>query len=85
MLGRPLRCPSVRIMYTMGARPNFVKMAPVIAALRRRFEDGCHIVVHTGQHYDRMMSEIFLEELGVPRPDHVLGVGSARTQCRRRG
>ncbi len=60
----------------MGARPNFVKMAPVIAALRRRFEDGCHIVVHTGQHYDRMMSEIFLEELGVPTPDYVLGVGS---------
>jgi UDP-N-acetylglucosamine 2-epimerase (non-hydrolysing) len=51
-------------------------MAPVIAALRARTPDARHAIVHTGQHYDRMMSEIFLEELGVPRPDHMLGVGS---------
>jgi UDP-N-acetylglucosamine 2-epimerase (non-hydrolysing) len=61
----------------MGARPNFVKMAPVIAALRRRRPDAHHVLVDTGQHYDRMMSGIFMEELGVPAPDHVLGVGSA--------
>jgi UDP-N-acetylglucosamine 2-epimerase (non-hydrolysing) len=66
----------VRIVYVVGTRPNFVKMAPVIAALRRRAPDWRHAVVHTGQHYDRMMSEIFLEELGVPDPDHLLGVGS---------
>jgi UDP-N-acetylglucosamine 2-epimerase (non-hydrolysing) len=60
----------------MGARPNFVKMAPVIAAMRRRLPAERHAIVHTGQHYDRMMSEVFLEELGVPTPDHVLGVGS---------
>jgi UDP-N-acetylglucosamine 2-epimerase (non-hydrolysing) len=66
----------VRILYVMGARPNFVKMAPVIAALRRRLPNGHHLVVDTGQHYDRMMSAIFLEELGVGAPDHVLGVGS---------
>ncbi len=60
----------------MGARPNFVKMAPVIAELRRRLPDARHVLVDTGQHYDRMMSSIFLEELGVPAPDHVLGVGS---------
>ncbi len=52
-------------------------MAPVIAALRARAPDGDHVVVHTGQHYDRAMSDVFLEELGVPDPDHMLGVGSA--------
>ncbi|MGH2963106.1 MAG: UDP-N-acetylglucosamine 2-epimerase, partial [Solirubrobacterales bacterium] len=66
----------MRIVYVVGTRPNFVKMAPVIAALRRRLPDGRHAVVHTGQHYDRLMSEIFVEELGVPEPDHLLGVGS---------
>lgn len=67
----------MRIAYVLGARPNFVKMAPVIAELRRRMPDGAHIIIHTGQHYDRMMSQVFFEELGVPEPDHMLGVGSA--------
>lgn len=66
----------MRIVYVVGARPNFVKTAPVIGALRRRLPDGRHVVVNTGQHYDRMMSEIFVEELGVPQPAHALGVGS---------
>jgi UDP-N-acetylglucosamine 2-epimerase (non-hydrolysing) len=66
----------VRIVYVVGTRPNFVKMAPVIAALRRRAPEWRHTVVHTGQHYDRMMSDVFLEELGVPDPDHLLGIGS---------
>ncbi len=60
----------------MGARPNFVKMAPVIGEFRRRLPDTRSVIVHTGQHYDRMMSEIFLAELAVPAPDHVLRVGS---------
>jgi UDP-N-acetylglucosamine 2-epimerase (non-hydrolysing) len=51
-------------------------MAPVIAAMRERAPDARHAIVHTGQHYDEMMSGIFLEELGVPEPDHMLGVGS---------
>jgi len=66
----------MRIVHVFGTRPNLVKMAPVIAALRARFPDWPASIVHTGQHYDRLMSEIFLEELGVPEPDHVLGVGS---------
>jgi len=66
----------VRILYTVGARPNFIKMAPLIAALRRRLPDARHILVDTGQHYDRMMSAIFREELGMPSPEHVLRVGS---------
>jgi UDP-N-acetylglucosamine 2-epimerase (non-hydrolysing) len=64
------------IVYVVGARPNMVKMAPVIAELRGRLPDTRHALIHTGQHYDRMMSEVFLEELGVPEPDHLLGVGS---------
>jgi UDP-N-acetylglucosamine 2-epimerase (non-hydrolysing) len=66
----------VRILYVVGTRPNFVKMAPVIAALRARLPQARHAIVHTGQHYDRQMSEVFVEELGVPQPDHLLGVGS---------
>jgi UDP-N-acetylglucosamine 2-epimerase (non-hydrolysing) len=66
----------MRIVYVLGTRPNFVKTAPVIGALRARLPEGRHAVVHTGQHYDRLMSEIFLEELGVPAPDHMLEVGS---------
>jgi UDP-N-acetylglucosamine 2-epimerase (non-hydrolysing) len=60
----------------MGARPNFVKLAPVIAAMRARLPDAGHVLVDTGQHYDRMMSGIFMQELGVPAADHRLGVGS---------
>jgi UDP-N-acetylglucosamine 2-epimerase (non-hydrolysing) len=66
----------MRIVYVIGTRPNFVKTAPVIAALRERLPDGRHAIVHTGQHYDRMMSEVFFEELGTPAPDHMLEVGS---------
>ena len=51
-------------------------MAPVIAACRERFGADANPIVHTGQHYDPLMSDIFLDELGVPEPDHMLGVGS---------
>ncbi|MET0128560.1 MAG: UDP-N-acetylglucosamine 2-epimerase (non-hydrolyzing) [Solirubrobacterales bacterium] len=66
----------MRIAHVLGTRPNVVKMAPVIAACRERFGAGSSLIVHTGQHYDRAMSEIFFEELGVPEPDEMLGVGS---------
>jgi UDP-N-acetylglucosamine 2-epimerase (non-hydrolysing) len=66
----------MRILYVVGTRPNFVKTAPVVAALRRRLPDAGHTIVHTGQHYDRLMSEVFLEEFGAPPPDHMLEVGS---------
>ena len=67
----------LKVMYVVGARPNFVKMAPVISEVRRALPDGQHVVVHTGQHYDRMMSSAFIDELRVPAPDYVLQVGSA--------
>jgi UDP-N-acetylglucosamine 2-epimerase (non-hydrolysing) len=62
------------ILHVLGARPNFVKAAPVIDALRVR--GAAQAVVHTGQHYDERMSEIFFRELGLPEPDVNLGVGS---------
>ena len=63
------------IVHAVGARPNFVKMAPLIDALGRRGVAD-QMVVHTGQHYDRRMSEEILEDLGFPVPDYSLGVGS---------
>jgi len=63
----------MRIVTVVGARPQFVKAAPVSDALARR---GVHeILVHTGQHFDDNMSQIFFEEMGVPRPAHNLGLG----------
>jgi len=64
------------VVYVVGARPNFVKMAPVVREMRRRAPAARHVVVHTGQHYDADMSGIFFDELGMPVPDHLLGVGS---------
>jgi UDP-N-acetylglucosamine 2-epimerase (non-hydrolysing) len=65
-----------KILSVVGTRPNFMKVAPIVVALRRRGEEFEHVLVHTGQHYDAGMSEIFLEELGVGEPDHRLDVGS---------
>jgi UDP-GlcNAc3NAcA epimerase len=60
-------------MTVVGARPQFVKAAPLSRALRGRMRE---VLVHTGQHYDREMSDAFFEELGIPEPDRHLGVGS---------
>lgn len=64
------------MLSVVGTRPNIMKTAPVAAELARRPEEFEHVLVHTGQHYDRAMSAVFLEELGVGEPDHLLGVGS---------
>jgi len=64
----------VPITHVLGARPNFMKAAPVIRALAALGHD--QRVVHTGQHYDERMSEVFFVQLGLPRPDVNLGVGS---------
>ncbi|HVP39961.1 MAG TPA: UDP-N-acetylglucosamine 2-epimerase (non-hydrolyzing) [Candidatus Saccharimonadales bacterium] len=63
------------ILLVAGARPNFMKVAPLLAALRRRGRLPTALV-HTGQHYDPGMSDVFFQELGLPRPDVHLGVGS---------
>lgn len=61
-------------MHVVGARPNFMKCASVVQALEERGEK--QLLVHTGQHYDRNMSEVFFEQLNIPRPDIDLEVGS---------
>jgi len=66
----------VRIVYVVGARPNIVKIAPVLAAARGRLPEARHVLVHTGQHYDAVMSDAIMADLGMPAPDHFLGVGS---------
>jgi UDP-N-acetylglucosamine 2-epimerase (non-hydrolysing) len=64
------------IVYVVGARPNFVKMAPVASEMRLRAPHLRHVVVHTGQHFDREMSDLFFDDLDLSEPDYLLGVGS---------
>lgn len=63
----------MKILSIVGARPQFIKAAPVSLVLRQRHRE---VLVHTGQHYDNDMSAIFFEELGLPEPDVNLGIGS---------
>lgn len=64
----------MRVASVVGARPQFVKLAPVAEALRRAGHQ--HVIVHTGQHYDARMSDVFFDDLAIPTPDVHLGVGS---------
>ena len=81
----------MNILIVVGARPNFMKAAPIIAAIKqldqrvsvdfadqhqRPVEAIQHILVHTGQHYDDLMSSAFFRDLSLPKPDVYLGVGS---------
>lgn len=66
----------MHLLHVVGARPNFMKASPVIAALNQ-YKQVRQTLVHTGQHYDTNMSEIFFNQLGLPKPDINLGVGSA--------
>lgn len=64
----------MKILSVVGARPQFVKLAPIAAACTDRGVE--HVIVHTGQHYDAAMSDVFFTELGIPAPDTHLGIGS---------
>jgi UDP-N-acetylglucosamine 2-epimerase (non-hydrolysing) len=64
-----------RVLAVVGARPNFVKVAPILHALGE-VPNLDVLVLHTGQHYDRALSGSFIEQLDMPRPDHHLGIGS---------
>lgn len=64
----------MKAMVVAGARPNFMKVAPILRALDGAGEEG--ILVHTGQHYDTQMSDAFFRDLGLPEPAYHLGVGS---------
>jgi|SRR5579859_992002 len=66
----------MRIVNIVGARPNFMKMAPLLTEYARYPDKFAPLLVHTGQHYDDNMSRLFFEELGLPKPDVYLGVGS---------
>lgn len=62
----------MKVLTVVGARPQFIKAAPVSRELRQVAHE---VLVHTGQHFDANMSDVFFEELGIPRPDYHLGVG----------
>lgn len=66
----------MKIINIVGARPNFMKMAPIIEAMNQYPDQIEHLLVHTGQHYDEKMSKSFFEDLSIPKPDMDLGVGS---------
>ena len=65
-----------RVLHVVGARPNFMKVAPIMRQMAKLPQEFDQILVHTGQHYDANMSQVFFDELELPRPDINLGVGS---------
>ncbi|MCZ4328571.1 non-hydrolyzing UDP-N-acetylglucosamine 2-epimerase [Castellaniella denitrificans] len=65
----------MKLMTVIGARPQFIKAATVSRVLAAQYPAAREILVHTGQHYDANMSDVFFDELDIPRPDHHLGVG----------
>lgn len=66
----------MKIISVVGARPNFMKVAPLHRAFKKYDDRVMHLICHTGQHYDEKMSKIFFEDLELPEPDFYLGVGS---------
>jgi UDP-N-acetylglucosamine 2-epimerase (non-hydrolysing) len=66
----------LKVINVVGARPNFMKAAPIVAAMKKRPHIFQPLVVHTGQHYDSAMSDSFFQDLDLPQPDTHLGVGS---------
>ncbi|OXR47984.1 UDP-N-acetylglucosamine 2-epimerase (non-hydrolyzing) [Pusillimonas sp. T2] len=65
----------MKLLTVIGARPQFIKAAVVSRALAVHHPKVCEVLVHTGQHYDTNMSDVFFDELDIPKPDHHLGVG----------
>jgi UDP-N-acetylglucosamine 2-epimerase (non-hydrolysing) len=66
----------LKVINVVGARPNFMKVAPIVEAMRRRPAEFTPLIVHTGQHHDARMSDAFFRDLELPEPDVHLGVGS---------
>jgi UDP-N-acetylglucosamine 2-epimerase (non-hydrolysing) len=66
----------LKILNIVGARPNFTKIAPIVREMKRRANDFLPLIVHTGQHYDAAMSDSFFNDLGIPKADFHLEVGS---------
>ena len=69
----------IKLLTVIGARPQIIKAAAISRAVRGRFSGQIEEkILHTGQHYDENMSAVFFDELGIPKPDYNLGVGSGR-------
>ncbi len=68
----------MRVVLVVGARPNFIKAAPILRAMGRQPDRFTPCLVHTGQHYDREMAGVFFEDLALPQPDVELGIGQGR-------
>jgi len=67
----------MKIISVVGARPNFMKVAPIYKEIKKNYLDKIiHLICHTGQHYDEKMSQIFFDELELPQPNFYLGIGS---------
>src|SRR6267142_2977019 len=66
----------LKVINVVGARPNFMKVAPIVAAMKQRAAHFDPLLIHTGQHYDAAMSDAFFRDLDLPKPDTYLGVGS---------
>jgi UDP-GlcNAc3NAcA epimerase len=68
----------IKLLTVIGARPQIIKAAALSRVIREEYRDRVtEVILHTGQHYDDSMSEVFFRELGIPSPDHYLGIGSA--------
>ncbi|MFM7901461.1 MAG: UDP-N-acetyl glucosamine 2-epimerase, partial [Bacteroidota bacterium] len=75
-----------KIITVLGARTQFIKAAAISRAIRTSYADQVkEVIVHTGQHYDRDMSEVFFEQLEIPREDYNLGIGSGSHGVRTAG
>jgi UDP-GlcNAc3NAcA epimerase len=71
--------PQIKLIHIVGARPQIIKASAISRAIRKHYsEQITEIIVHTGQHYDKEMSEIFFDELDIHKPHYNLSVGSAR-------
>ena len=69
----------IKILTVVGARPQIIKAAALSRAIRNDFSDRVEEkILHTGQHYDATMSQVFFDELEIPQPDYNLGVGSGK-------
>ncbi len=66
----------IKIISVVGARPNFMKIAPIHRELQKFKSEINHLICHTGQHYDENMSKVFFNDLELPKPDYYLGIGS---------
>ena len=69
-----------KIVHVVGARPNFVKAAPVIHSIKNLMPKVTQVLVHTGQHYDKNLSDVFFTALDMPKPDVNLKIGSSKAQ-----